>query len=274
MEIVYATDGSAGAASAGEFLARLQLTEADRILLLAVTPNGQATEADPCFRGPRALLASTKATVETEVQQGPPGDRILACARDRNANLIALGAVGHSAVTRFLMGSVSEKVVRYAQRPVLVARPRRFDYKTVLLGVDSSADAKKAVELAAQLPFLAETEFCLANVLPSRETVLGAAPLTLGALSDNLETILAGARKESEARLREMAQILCAADRKVRAEILRGDPSTALINACEREMADLLIVGTHGESGLDRFLMGNVSERVVRHAHASVLVVR
>lgn len=274
MEIVYATDGSAGAASAGEFLARLDLTEADRILLLAVTPHAQAAEADACFRGPQALLASTKAKVETEVQQGPPADRILNCAKIREADLIALGAIGSSALTRFLMGSVSEKVVRYAQRPVLVGRPRRFDYKTVMVGIDSSDDARKAAELAAKLPFPSETEFCLANVLPSRETVLGAAPMALGSIAEDLESILANAREQSEARLREMAKFFTAVDKRVRAEILRGDPSTALIGACEREMADLMVIGTHGESGLDRFLMGNVSERVVRHSHGSVLVVR
>jgi nucleotide-binding universal stress UspA family protein len=219
-------------------------------------------------------LASTKAKVETEVQQGPPADRILNCARACEANLIALGAIGSSAITRFLMGSVSEKVVRYAQRPVLVGRPRRFDYQTVMVGIDSSEDAQKAAELTAKLPFPPQTEFCLANVLPSRDTVLGAAPLALGAISEDLETILAAAREQSEARLRQMAKILTSSSKKVRAEILRGDPSTALIGACEREMADLIVIGTHGESGLDRFLMGNVSDRVVRHAHASVLVVR
>ena len=274
MEIVYATDGSAGAASAGELLARLELTERDRILLLAVTPNAQATEADACFRGPLAVLASSQAQIETSVQQGSPGDLILACGRDRNADLIALGAVGHSAIARFLMGSVSEKVVRYAQRPVLVGRPRRFDHKTVIVGVDSSADAQKAVELTASLPFPTETEFCLANVLPSRETVLGAAPLTLGSVAEDLESILANAREESETRLREMAKFFSDGGKKVRAEILRGDPSTALINAAEKEMADLIVVGTRGESGLDRFLMGNVADRVVRHSHGSVLVVR
>lgn len=274
MDIVYATDGSAGAASAGELLARLDLTAEDRILLLAVTPAGQPDAANAYFRAPKQLLANSRATIETEVLHGQPAEQILARAKERDTHLIVLGAMGVTGLSRFLVGSVAERVMRHASRPVLVARPRRFDYGTVLVGVDSSPDAAKAVHLVAQLPLSAETDFCLANVLPSRDTVLGAAPLTLGGMIENLEAVLENAKKEGEARLRELAKVLQADHRKVRAEILRGDPSTALINAAEREGADLIVIGSHGEGNLDRFLLGSVSERVVRYAQSSVLVVR
>ena len=274
MDIVYATDGSAGAVSAGELLRRFKLTEADHILLLAVTQHGNAAEAGSCFRGPQAALAGTAARIETEVLQGPPAERILARAKERNADLIALGAMGSTNLSRFLMGSVSERVMRHASRPVLVARPRRFDGNTALVAVDASTDAEKALHIASTWPFAAETEFCLATALPSRETVLGAAPFALGALSDNMESILANARHEAEVRLRAAAAEFQQRGRKVRAEILRGDPASALIAAVDRELADLLIIGSHGEHGMQRFLMGSVSEPVVRHAQSSVLVVR
>jgi nucleotide-binding universal stress UspA family protein len=81
--------------------------------------------------------------------------------------------------------------------------------------------------------------------------------------------------RAADEHVREMATRLRAAHFAVTTEIVpEGDPRTAILDAAEKWPADLIVVGSHGRSGLDRFLLGSVSERVVRHAPCSVEVVR
>lgn len=53
-----------------------------------------------------------------------------------------------------------------------------------------------------------------------------------------------------------------------------GDPGDAIVAAADAETADIIVVGSHGRSGVSRFLIGSVSDYVVRHAHCPVMVVR
>jgi nucleotide-binding universal stress UspA family protein len=64
------------------------------------------------------------------------------------------------------------------------------------------------------------------------------------------------------------------ADKHAIATVETGDPAYTLLDVAEQGKADLLVVGSHGRSGLGRFLMGSVSEKALRHAHCSVLVMR
>ncbi len=273
MKILYATDGSTGSAVIAEFLAELPLESQDTIHLLAVSPKGDGS-AEPYFRGARSLLAGCRATIKAEIRSGAPAEQILACAAEREVDLIALGATGLSGLARFLMGSVAEKVLRHATGAVLVARPVRHGFKRVIVGVDRSVMAARVADTAARFPLPPQAEIRLASVLPSQESLAGAAPLVWASLSEELDTILRQARIEAEDRMRGLAEVFQEPGRPVSAELLTGDPATALISATEREHADLLVVGSHGEGGMDRFLLGSVSERAARHAPCSVLVVR
>jgi nucleotide-binding universal stress UspA family protein len=273
MLVVYATDGSAGSKAVGAFLARLALAPDDAVLLLGVAP---LVEGDPerLFAPARAALAGTRARVETEVRSGSPSEQILDCAKERGADLIAVGATGLTGLARFFIGSVAERVLRHAARPVLVARPVRHGLRRTLVGVDRSVMAARVADTAARFPLPPETEIRLVTVLPPQESVMGAAPLVWASLSNELQEILRTAREEAEDRLRGLSEVFQEPGKRVSAELLRGDPATALIGAAESGTADLVVLGSHGEGGMDRFLLGSVSERVARHAPCSVLVVR
>jgi nucleotide-binding universal stress UspA family protein len=61
---------------------------------------------------------------------------------------------------------------------------------------------------------------------------------------------------------------------KVTTAVEQGDPKSAIIDAAEQWRADLIVLGSHGRGALDRFLMGSVSDAIVRHARCSVEIVR
>jgi nucleotide-binding universal stress UspA family protein len=272
MLIVFASDGSAGALAAGQFLACLPLSAADRIVI--VTAHAEDAAGEQMLIASCEALAGTAAAVETELRAGPAADEILECARERSADLMVVGAMGTTGLARFFIGSTAERVLRHADRPVLVGRPMRHGLKRALIGVDASPVATRVVEAAATFPLPPETELMLATVLPSQEALVGAAPLVWTSLSGELDNILKSAVIEAEDRLRALARVLQDRGENVAAEVLRGDPATALISHVDSEEADLAIVGSHGEGGVDRFLLGSVSERLARHARSSVLVVR
>ena len=88
----------------------------------------------------------------------------------------------------------------------------------------------------------------------------------------------AAARLEQRQWAKEMlahaAGMLCSAGFKVTFSVEEGDARDAILNHSETWRADLIMVGSHGRTGLDRFLMGSVSEAVARHARCSVEIVR
>ncbi|HXF83512.1 MAG TPA: universal stress protein, partial [bacterium] len=176
MRILYATDGSEGAAAAGRLLARLALGPQDAILLLRVDyPEeeeffGKPAEALPrnpraqrylrrlgAFERAREALHGTTARIETQVRVGAPAEQILACAREWSADLVVVGAMGQSAAPRYFVGSVAERVLRHAVCDVLLARPVRHGLERVLVAVDGSAVAVRVVARAALLPLPPQT---------------------------------------------------------------------------------------------------------------------
>lgn len=273
MKIVFATDGSPGARGAAGFLSQLVLTAEDTLCVLSVDPLARGGGRN-VFAETQAALGDTPARLEEVARAGSPAQQIVEYARESEADLIALGAMGETGLARFFIGSVAERVLRHAHTHVLVARPVRFGLQRALVGVDPSPFAERVVEVAAALPLPAATEARLVTVMPATETLVGAAPMVWAALSGELEGMLDAEQEEREQRLKALAGIVKNRQRRVSAEIQRGDPATELLHAVDKEQADLLIVGSHGEGGVDRYLLGSVSERAARHAHCSVLVVR
>lgn len=270
MKILLATDGSAGAKNGAMFLRELGLGPGDEILLLAVAQKSPET----AFGEAQGLLDPCRAAIRRVEAAGSPPVQIVEAAARENSDLIVLGAQGESGHHHFFMGGVAEKVVRHAGCSILVARAVRYDLRRALLAIDGSDVAARVVSAAAGLPLPERCELRMITVLPAREMVLGVAPLVWASLSSELETVLQAAVQTAEERIRRLAQVLRERGRPVSAEILRGDAATMLLNAAKKEQADLIVLGSHGEGGMERYLLGSVSERVARHADCSVLVVR
>jgi nucleotide-binding universal stress UspA family protein len=275
MRLLYATDGSRGAVAAADLLRRLALGPGDHITLLAVDPlSGGAESSERFFGEPRRRLEGLSAQIDTEVLAGSPAEQILEYSASRPFDLVVLGAMGSTGLARFLMGSVAEKVVRHAEVMTLIARHPKHELRRVVVGVDASSVSERLAAAAAAFPLPPESEIRLLTVLPPRETVASLAPMIWTSLSSEMDEILKAAVVEAEERLRDLARVVHEHRPHVSAAVLRGDPATSLLAAIEQEEADMVVVGSRGEGGVDRFLLGSVSERIARYAPCSVLVVR
>jgi nucleotide-binding universal stress UspA family protein len=96
----------------------------------------------------------------------------------------------------------------------------------------------------------------------------------MGGYDPALEQIWDAETKHAHTLVEKTAETLRALGMKVTTAVEQGDPKSAIIDASKKWHADLIVLGSHGRNAFDRFLMGSVSEAIVRHAHCSVEVVR
>lgn len=141
----------------------------------------------------------------------------------------------------------------------------------VLATTDGSEFSLEALRrLGTMLP-REGTEILLLAVFPSPQggalTMIGPPYIDYSELSEQI-------RKEAESFVAEGAKILTAQGFQVKTEVREGDPAGTILDRADAEHADVIVVGSHGRSGLARFFLGSVSSRVVTHANCSVLVIK
>ena len=219
-----------------------------------------------------------------EVRMGFPRKVISECAKELQADLIMVGSHGRSAIGRFLLGSVAQAVLRTALCPVEIVRfpagssaPSSHPMK-VLLATDGSECSLAAANSVVAQPWPCGTVLKVVSVeeLIVFETPIGASPLASIYPSTLLEELLADARARAVDAIDSTRKILEQAGLKVqdRQPIPLGDPRSVILALAQTWAADLIVLGSHGRRGWDRFLMGSVAESVAVHAHCSVEVIR
>lgn len=274
MRILYATDGSKDCLAGAELLARLPLEADTEIVLLTVLPEEGERDAETALGPAGEALAHTTAAITRDVRRGAPAEEILREAEERPTDLVVLGSRGLHGIARFFLGSVAERVARHAPCPVLVARPLVHDLQRVVVGVDGSECAVRAAAWIRRFPMPPECEFTLLSVLPPREAALLSGDLVWPAPVPEIETLYEQEQQTAETRLTALVREFEAVGKRAEAVIDTGDPANTTLQLAEEREADLIVVGSQGLTGIDRFIMGSVSEKVMRYAHGSVLVVK
>ena len=243
--------------------------ESAAALELAAVAADMARETDDQLaeRATRARVLGVEANLL--VRQGHPDDVIVQTADELGADLLVIGTHGRTGITRFLLGSVAEHIVRRATCDVLVARGQTTTavFHRPLVGTDFSPTSERALRAAMavsdgpidvvhawQYPVGTWGMHVLADRTPAMQTLRDA--LVTGAEQKGAELV----RTHEET------------GREIRFHIAQGPSANVLTEMAERGH-DLIALGTHGYRGFRRFLLGSVAEAVVRHATCSVLVV-
>ncbi|HXQ26047.1 MAG TPA: universal stress protein [Candidatus Acidoferrales bacterium] len=220
--------------------------------------------------------------IQTEVLIGYPRNAIPKYAKDWGADFIVVGSHGR-ALGRFLLGSVAQAVVRKASCSVEIVRARpekaaRGAAMKVLLAIDGSGCSKAAVRSVAKRPWPSGTSFKLLSVVPPfMPTMDVAAPyFYIDQSAEAADIIEREARKRAVEAVAEAQALLSRAGIQVPAGGAPplGDPRTVILDEAKQWGADLIVVGSHGWRGIDRIMLGSVSESVAMHAPCSVEVIR
>ena len=241
-------------------------------------------EGDQIVRAGVDKLSRSGHNALPEVIMGFPRRAISEFAKDWHADLIMAGSHGHSAIGRFLLGSVAQGILRTAKCSVEIVRFASTDSApsshpmNVLLASDGSECSLAAANSVAARPWPVATVFKVLTVeeLVVLETPAAASPLASIYPASLLEELLADARTRAVNAVEGTRKILETAKLKVldQQPIPAGDPRTTILDLAQAWPADLVVLGSHGRRGWDRFLMGSVAESVAVHAHCSVQVIR
>ncbi len=207
--------------------------------------------------------------VEVLLDEGSPDAGILRQAEAWRADLVVVGHGDPSGLERFLLGSVAERVVRYAHAPVLVARPNAG--RVVLVATDLSDPSLPAIQAGAREAQLRQASRLI--VLHVNQVALpGATMAFLGAMHAALpEDVIRVRRETAEGIIKDA---LARFDATAEVSVVAGDAVQEVLRSVDSLAAGLLVVGTRGRTGFERVLLGSVAERLVREASASVLAVR
>jgi nucleotide-binding universal stress UspA family protein len=271
--ILLATDFRRSSEAAAEVTARLATTFGARVTVLHVREEFLTWPVSPFENQDRLTkhLADQKVEVaEFLVRAGPPADTVVGKARERDADLLVIGAGekvrdGHPAV-----GPVAESILEHAACPVLALNPHgpKAQFRSILCPVDHSRVSRRALEGAIQLASAFGGKLVVLSVVPEVSWLTAAAETGQ----------LAGAKLEHEAKwVKEFDEFLASVSIDGIAwerELRHGVPHEQISAAARERGADLLVMGATGRTGIVRVLLGSVTRRVLRQLPCSLLLVK
>jgi nucleotide-binding universal stress UspA family protein len=200
-------------------------------------------------------------------------------AKEWDPDLIILGSHGVGTFSRLLVGSTVIAVVRSAHCSVEVVRtgPKHTTRipstgMKVLLATDGSAFSQSAARVALARPWPRDTQFHILSVPEIPITSGEATLLPQGTMTELRDSAIGTAKAAAQ----EVVKLFQAAGIQPSSIIPMPLESTAqaILESAEEIGAHMILVGSHGRRGLDRLLLGSVSETVAAHAHCAVEVIR
>jgi nucleotide-binding universal stress UspA family protein len=208
---------------------------------------------------------------------GKPAEEIVRIAEREGCDLIAMSTHGRSALGRGVLGSVTDKVIHSSHLPTLTITPERAEYyhkgasiNAIMCPLDGSPLAETALPYVEALAQKMSLDVMLVRVLK----VGGIYPAYVDGYPyagvTDLETLIEADATEY---LREVAEKLKDRGFNVQSKLLRGAPAQAIVDLAHEEPQDLIVLTTHGRSGLTRWVIGSVAEAVIRTSGDPVLVI-
>lgn len=191
---------------------------------------------------------------------------------EQGVDLVVITTHGRTGVQRWLLGSVANRIVQLATRPVLIIRPVEKEpepepFKKLLVTLDGSEFAERVLPHVISWASALNGEVLLLRVpqVPDAEMY--------GAQVDEIQQMRQEAEADARAYLDGIADVFTEAGVQVRTFVRGSRPALTIIELAEEESAGVMMMATHGRGGLDRLFMGSVTERIVQHTHCPVFLV-
>ncbi|MBS3760567.1 MAG: universal stress protein [Halodesulfurarchaeum sp.] len=284
-QVLFPTDGSEGAAFAFDHILDLAARHDATICILNIVDTTQnrvlqmsdadidALEQDGNRIVREAADQAQQRGVDTitDVLQGEPYREIVDYAERHGFDLVAMPTHGRRGLERFLLGSTTDRVVRRADVPVLTIRPDddveiTYPYTDVLVPTDGSDCANQALALGVDIADAEDATLHLLSVI------------AISALGVDVRVDMQLEMLEESAHdlLNEAATYADDAGIEPASKTVEYGPSIskAILTYIEEHDIDLVVVGTHGRTGFDRYVLGSVTEHLVRTSPIPVLTVR
>lgn len=207
--------------------------------------------------------------IVTIISDDSPASGILTYAEENKIDLIVMGTFGRRGAQRMLTGTVAERVVREAPCPVLTIRKRSPQaVNHMLVPIDFSERSKLAIPVAEALAQIYDADVTLFFVIDEDAVPMAHVPL-LGPVRVSRDEIIS--------RFKTLMEELVAEHQsdnvEIFGEVVIGQPSKDILERAE-EGIDMIVLSTHGRTGLERIFLGSVAEKIVRRAPGAVFTTK
>lgn len=212
----------------------------------------------------KKIAAEEDTYIKTLLEEGTPFDTIVDTAEEGNYDLIVMGRLGRKRIEKALVGSVTARVIGNSQRDVLVfPLNAKIGWNNIMLATDGSKYSLSATDKAINIAQSYGGEIKAVSVVDVTEEFQTEAPEAVDRLVAGAKGFVEEVKKKAETQ-------------GVRIEPLvrEGETFKVITDLAKKFASDIIVMGSHGRTGIKRLLMGSVTEKVLGYAPCPVLVVR
>jgi len=211
----------------------------------------------------KEIAQQNNVILKTILEEGDPFERIVDLADGENYDLILIGRKGLKDIERILMGSVTARVIGYSNKDVMVfPENSQIRCEKILVPVDGSKFSLNALEKAIEISISHKSELHIISIVD----------MPVNAIADSPELykeIIQKTKKNLEA-----SNIAVEKGITPVTEILEGSPYNLIVDYAKKHNINMIVIGSHGKTGLKRLMMGSVTESVINMSECPVLVVK
>lgn len=217
--------------------------------------------------------------VTTEVRVGPPADVIVEVAETAHVTMIAMVTHGYSGLKRWALGSVTDKVIHATATPVLVVRGQEkpatqpYALRRIVVPLDGSELARQALPLATELAYCSHADLLLLHATDVRVVPHVTAQVLDRAPDLSIDSVIQ-VRRHAEEYLHGIADTLPRNGSAIVPIVVSGPPAECIIDEAATTEASLIVMATHGYSGLRRWALGSIADKVLQASKIPLLLVR
>ena len=201
-------------------------------------------------------------------------DSIVQHSSEFKPDLIILCTHGQGGIRDMVAGSIAQQVVSNGSVPVLLVHPGQvFDgFRSLLVALDGDPEHDKALDVAADLARVLEASLRLVRVVPTLDTLSGEHAALSTMMPNATNAYLEVMEEEAANYLQQHLNRFCGEGIECEAEVQRGEPAQEVVKSAMNSNVNLIILGTHGKSGLNAFWSGSVTPKIIARTRLPILL--
>ena len=235
-------------------------------------------EAQAYLNQVASTMTANGVVIETKIVNGSSAEAIVQYAEGAGIDLIVMSSHGRTGSRRWVYGSVAEKVMHHAPCATAIIRAHvevsMFQNRKILVPLDGSELAERALGPALALARAVNSNVYLLRVVAAGEPMAESMRPT----GEQVEAALAAADLEEKGEAEAYLQSVFSQFENTRlffdVQTTSGDVADMIVTYADDNHIDLIVISSHGRSGLGRWLHGSVAEKVLRGATCATLIVR
>jgi nucleotide-binding universal stress UspA family protein len=258
-------------------LSLLHVIEPGTALMYTFPTESEAAERKRCERAERMLAAMLSPEdqddldLETSVAVGDISSMIELAMHEKHADVVVMGTHGRGLVGRWLIGSVTQSLLRKINVPILTVchATGPLSFKRILFATDFSEGSAEGLDFIMDLAATLNAEVIVAHVIDKRPMVTYETPEVAAVFDAEQQRFL----EEAQTAFKQLE--VEASTRKVRVETVLGEgiPADAIARIADENTVDFIVLAVSRKSRMDRILLGSTAEKVIRDANVPVLSV-